>query len=223
MHQRISKKIFIYLFVFLILATTNNIKLSKFNFPKVNDLKIFGLSNFENEKIYKDIKYIENKNIFSLDKNEISNKIYSNKIVEEFIIFKNYPSNLEIKIKKTNFIAVTKKNNLDYYIGSNGNLIKFDNSTVNLPFVFGKIEAEEFLKFKATIDNSNFNFNNIKNLYFFPSKRWDLETLDGLIIKLPLDRLESSLNILVNLSQKKEFKDMRMIDLRQKNQVIING
>ena len=223
MHQRISKKIFIYLFVFLILATTNNIKLSKFNFPKVNDLKIFGLSNFENEKIYKDIKYIENKNIFSLDKNEISNKIYSNKIVEEFIIFKNNPSNLEIKIKKTNFIAVTKKNNLDYYIGSNGNLIKFDNSTVNLPFVFGKIEAEEFLKFKATIDNSNFNFNNIKNLYYFKSKRWDLETLDGLIIKLPLDRLESSLNILVNLSQKKEFKDMRMIDLRQKNQVIING
>jgi cell division protein FtsQ len=222
MHQRISKKIFIYLFIFLILASLNNVKLSKFSIPKINNLEIFGLENDENEKIYKDIEYIKNKNIFSLNKNKILNIIYKNKAVEEFFIFKNYPSNLKIKIKKTNFVAITKKNNLDYYVGSNGNLIKIDNFKKNLPFVFGDINVEDFLRLKVIIDDSSFNFNKIKNFYYFKSKRWDLETANGLIIKLPLERVKLSLEILSSLSIAKEFKNMKMIDLRQKKQVIIN-
>ena len=35
------------------------------------------------------------------------------------------------------------------------------------------------------IDNSNFDYGNIKNLFYFKSGRWDIEMESGLILKLP--------------------------------------
>ena len=222
MHQRISKKIFIYLLIFFILVTVNNINVSKFNLFKIKNLKIFGLEKVENDKFYKNIEYLKNKNIFLIDKKEISDNINSNKIVDEFFVFKNYPSEIKVEIKKTKFIALTKKNQQNYFIGSNGNLIRSDNFENNLPFVFGKIDVKNFLKIKNIIDNSDFNFDEIRNFYYFKSKIWDLETNEGLVIKLPLKGIEPSLNILTNLYKKKEYKDMKIIDFRQNKQIIIN-
>ena len=66
----------------------------------------------------------KNNNIFSFNKENISEKIYSNNFVEKIKIFKLYPSTLNIEIKKTKFLAITKKNNKDYLIGTNGKLIE---------------------------------------------------------------------------------------------------
>jgi len=222
MHQRISKKIVVYLFLFLTLVTLDNINLSDFNFLKIITLNLTGLNNFEKKKFEEDLNFLKKEDLIFLDKDKISKKIFANKIVEDFSIFKNYPSELEIFIKKTKFLAITKKNNQDYYIGSNGNLIYTKNSLERLPFIFGNVEPDDFLKLKTHINNSEFNFDQIKNLYFFKSKRWDIETKDDLIIKLPLDQIEISLNNLSKIIISEEFKNKKIIDLRQKNQVILN-
>ena len=222
MHQQISKKFFIYLFVFLMLVTVNNTKLSQFNFPKIDNLEIVGLDETESKKLYENIKSIKKKNIFSLNEIKISNIVYSNKTIQGFTIFKKYPSKLKIEIEKAKLLAITKKDNLNFFIGSNGNLIQVNNSQINLPFVFGDINLVEFFKFKKIIDDSNLSFNEIKNLYYFKSKRWDIETKDGLIIKLPLKGINTSLHLLSKISNKEEFKNIKLIDFRQNNQVIIN-
>ncbi len=108
MHQRISKKIIIYLFIFLTLGTITTTKVSN-NFYKVIDLKINGLNPDEANKIYKDLEHFKNENIFLLDKKNISEMINLNKTVEQYKIFKNYPSSLNIEIKKTEILAITKK------------------------------------------------------------------------------------------------------------------
>ena len=222
MHQRISKKIVVYLFLFLTLVTLDNINLSDFNFLKIITLNLTGLNNFEKKKFEEDLNFLKKEDLIFLDKDKISKKIFANKIVEDFSIFKNYPSELEIFIKKTKFLAITKKNNQDYYIGSNGNLIYTKNSLERLPFIFGNVEPDDFLKLKTYINDSEFNFDQIKNLYFFKSKRWDIETKDGLIIKLPLNQIEKSLNNLSKIIALEKFKNKKIIDLRQKNQVILN-
>ena len=223
MPQRISKKIFIYLLIFFSLATINNKKFSNLNFPKITDIEILGLDDNEITQVYSDIKYLKNKNLFFLDKLEISNKLYSNKIFEKIFISKMYPSKLKIIIEKTNLLAIIKQENFNYYLGSNGKLIKVEGSKKKLPFIFGKIDVKEFLKFKKLIDESNFDFNNIKNFYFFKSKRWDIELQDGLIIKLPSKQIDVSLEILNKILMDKEFEDSTIIDLRQKGQIIKNG
>ena len=222
MHQRISKKIIIYLFFFIILVTVNNVNFLRFNLPQISNLEISGLNNSEKEKFKEDLNFLKNRNIISLNKDEVTKKIFSNKIVEDVFIFKKYPSDLKIFIKKTDFLAVTKKNNQDYYIGSNGNLILSKNILKNLPFVFGDVEAKEFLKLKSQIDKSKFEFDQIKNLFFFKSKRWNIETKNGLIIKLPLNQIDSSLNTLSKIMNEEQFKDKKLIDLRNNGKVIIN-
>lgn len=222
MHQRISKKIFIYLLIFFSLVTINNKKFSNLNFPKITEIEILGLNDNEVIEVYNEIKYIKNTNLFFLDKIEISKKLYSNKIIEKILISKMYPSKLKIIIEKTNLLAITKKENFDYYLGSNGNLIKINDSKKKLPFIFGKTDTKEFLRLKMIIDKSNFDFDSIKNLYFFKSKRWDIELKDGLIIKLPLKQIDVSLEILAKILKDEEFKNSKIIDLRQKGQIIKN-
>ena len=223
MHQRISKKILIYLFVFFLLGSLNNKKIMQFIIPTINNFEIFGLTEIENNQVYQELHTFRNLNLFFLKKDKILEIINSNKVIEKFSIFKNYPSNLIIDIKKTKFLAHIKKNNLDFYIGSNGNLIEAKDNQIDLPFIFGNIEIEEFLKLKRIIDNSGFNYDDIKNLYYFKSKRWDIETKNNLVIKLPIKKLKASFEILLKIYEAEEFIDFKIIDLRQDNQVILNG
>ena len=223
MHQRTSKKIIIYVFIFLLVGTLNNKKISSLTLPKIEKIEISGLNDYENKELSQNLNMFKNLNILLLEKKLISDIIRSNSIIEKFSIYKNYPSNLIIDIKKSKLLAYTKKDNSFFYIASNGNLIKTNNSQINLPFIFGNIEIREFLKLKNVIDKSSFNYDNIKNLYYYKSKRWDIETKDNLIIKLPSKNLELSFEMIFKIFDKEEFVSPKIIDLRQNNQVILNG
>tara|TARA_Y200000002_G_scaffold176233_1_gene145334 strand:+ start:1117 stop:1788 length:672 start_codon:yes stop_codon:yes gene_type:complete len=223
MHQQISKKIIIYLFIFLILGTFNNKNISKLYSKDNYDFNIVDQSEFNEDNIIKDLAKLKNQNLFLLEKNKVLKTVDSHKIVENFFVFKNYPSSLNIKIERTKFLAIVKKNGSNFYIGANGNLIQIDNKKTDLPFIFGDIDISEFLELKSIIDNSKFNYNDIKNLFYFKSKRWDIETKNGLLIKLPRKNLDNSFELLLNIINKKDMQNINNIDLRQNNQVILNG
>ncbi len=221
MHQRISKKIIIYFLLFILIGSVNNISLINQNFAKVLEINISGLNQSEVLSIKNDLNNLYLKNIFSLDKNEISNVINSYNLIENFNIFKKYPSTINIEIDETNFLAKINHNSKIFIVGSNGKLLDNENYKDYLPFIFGKPEIIEFLKFKKIIDQSKYSYQQIKNLYFYPSKRWDIEFKNGKIIKL------SNLNIIASLNQSYEFfnhesfKDIKIIDARIKNKIII--
>lgn len=223
MRLRISKKILIYLVIFFFIGTLNNKSLTNLNYPKIDKIEIKGLSEKEKFQLSQDLFIFKNLNMFFLKEKEISEILSSNKIIEKFSIFKNYPSNLIIDIKKSKLLAYTKKNDLFFFITSNGNLIQTIDQESDLPFIFGNFEIKEFLKLKTIIDKSSFNYGDIKNFYYFKSKRWDIETKDDIIIKLPNKKLENSFKILLKILEEDKFINLEMIDLRQNNQVILNG
>ena len=223
MHLLISKKILIYLLIFCFLVSINNISLMNLNFPKINKIEIIGLNLNEREKIESIINDANFKNIFYLDKQYLKKKIDTINIIEHFEIFKNYPSTLKIFIKETKILARTKKNGLNYFIGSNGKLILNDYSVSNIPFVFGDLDINEFLNFKNEVDKSNFDYKKIIKLYYFKSKRWDIETSEGYLIKLSRNYVKKDLNLFVRLSNEDKFKKQIVIDFRQKDQIILDG
>ena len=222
MHLLISKKIIIYLLLFCFLVSINNISLMNISFPKINKIEISGLDLNEREKIENIIYDANFKNIFYVDKQYLEKKVYSINIIEQFEIFKNYPSTLKILVKKTKILAQIKRNDFDYLIGSNGKLIRNDYSVSDLPFVFGDLDLNEFLNLKNEIDKSNFDFKNITKLYYFKSKRWDIETSKGYLIKLSKDNVEEDLNLFIRLSNEEKFKNELVFDFRQKDQIILN-
>ena len=173
MHQRISRKIVIYLLIFFLVSSIGNYNLISFN-------------------SFKNVQF----NIVGLDDSNILNMI-------------------------TNFLAKINLNNEIYIIGSNGKLINNNYINDNLPFIFGKPEIDEFLKFKKLIDESKFSYDQIKNLYFFPSKRWDVELNNEVFLKLSKRDIKDSLNLAFDFFNNTNFKEIKLIDARIKNQIII--
>ncbi len=225
MLQQIDKKqkLFIYLFFLLLLTTFNNLSLSNSEYLKlkVNQIKVSGLSNENNFKISEDFnKLLNQKNIFFINKDYFINTLEKNNLVHSFIVKKIYPNSIEVQVKKTELLAVTNRNNKKFYIGSNGKLINFESSNQNLPYVFGKIKIKDFIKFKKIIDKSKFNFEEILELYFFPSGRWDIKNNKGILIKLPETNSLKALNLAYRITINEIFKNDKVIDLRIYNHVI---
>jgi cell division septal protein FtsQ len=221
MHQRTNRKIIIYLFLFAILASVNNFKYINLQLFKIDLINISGLNDTENSNLYEKITDYKKKNIFFIDNLEISKNINSNNLVEKFWVFKEYPSTININLIKTNFLGVTKINNIDYLIGSNGKLIKKRNDQiVDLPFIFGSIDANDFLILKEILDKSNFNVSKIENFYYFNSNRWDIKTKKGLFIRLPSEINVNLLNTVNQIIEDENFKNIKTLDFRQTNQII---
>ena len=222
MHIQKNKKIFIYFFLFILLGSLNNKTLKNINFSKIKNINVLGLSHEENLYIANQIQNLNLKNIFTLDVNEFKNIFEQNSLVESYIVLKKYPSRLDIRIMKTQFLANININNQKFLVGSNGKLIKTITLNNQLPYIFGKPKVKEILQLKKIIDNSKFSYANIKKIYFFPSNRWDLETKNDILIKLPKDNIKYTLDLIYEFLKNSNNKDINILDARIQNQIILN-
>jgi cell division protein FtsQ len=217
MQQRKSKKILLYFFLLLVVGSINNINFNSLTLQNINNININGLDIKNKSTLLKQIENFNLNNIFLISKIDLTNEIESNSLVENYSVFKRYPSSIDINIEKTKFLAKINKNGQIFYIGSNGKFVKNDFLNNQLPFVFGNPEVIEFFYIKEIIDKSKISYSEIKNLYFFPSKRWDLELRDNTIIKLPNENTNLALKLAIDF-----LDDNKFIDARIKNQIILN-
>ena len=120
MHQPIDKKskLYIYLFLLFFLTTFNNFSLinSEYLKLKINQIKVIGLFDENNFKILKDLDGLILKNIFSINKYYLLNVLEKNNIIHSFKIKKIYPNSIEVKIKKTDLLAITNINGIFFLL-----------------------------------------------------------------------------------------------------------
>ena len=220
-------KIIFYIFLILFLSTFNNINIHelKKNFFLIENIKINGL----NEKLTLDInskleKYLSS-NLLLLNKEFIQNDMNKFPFIEGYTIFKKYPSQIILNIKETELIAKTFDNNKIEYICSNGKIIGEDyyENKKKLPNVFGNFKTSELLRVFLLLENNNFMLSEITDLYYFNSGRWDVKFKNNLLIKLPINKLDNSINIAKKFIEKEKITGNIIIDLRVANQVIISN
>ena len=223
MQLRLSRKILFYIFLIIFLSTFNNKYFSNIELKTVDEITIIGLNDREMQDLLDNLESLNLKNIFFLNKFELVKKLEANKLIENYTVFKNYPSSIEIRVTKTKFLANIFKDGKTFVLGSNGKLIQSVNKDNNLPNIFGDYDNSSFFNLLKSIKKSKFELSSVKNLYFFKSGRWDIETDKNVIIKLPKESLEDSLNLSLSLLHNKKFKNIKILDLRQDNQVIVNG
>ena len=222
MQQLISKKLFIYFFLFLFLVTINNKNLSKLNFYRINDINVFGLNEEENLKIFNNLKFLQNNNIFFINKKKISDLMNSNNLIERYSIIKKYPSTIELRVTETNYLASVNKEGKKFFFGSNGKLIDAKYDKKEIPIIYGNFKNSEFLELKKILDIFKFDFENINNFFYFPSGRWDIEMKSGILIKLPREKLKESIELSLDILKSEKSDNLKILDLRQKNLIIIN-
>ena len=223
--DRKSKFIFIYILLFILITSIDNKNFhNKELFSNNLIFEVNGLSYVNNQKLKRDLININKDNIFKLDKNELSNRINENHLVLTFLAKKDYPNKIDIEITKAKFVGRIYKNDRLFLIGSNGKLINLDsNQTKDLPYFYGNFNREEFLEFLNVINKVGLEIKDIASFYFFPSRRWDIKFKDGLLLKLPNNDLMKVLPQALLLMNNQNFRNLKLIDLRIKNKIIING
>jgi len=223
MHQLIDKKnkIFIYLLLLFILSTTSTKfaeNQSSYS-SKINQINIKGLSNAGKAIIFNQLNNLFYKNILLVEKQKIQKVMSKHNIIEDYNVKKIYPSTININIQPTSFVARLSSSN--QLVGANGKLIVDNKNSEILPYIFGEFNSQEFLILKKNIEQTKFTFTKLKTLYFFSSKRWDILTNDGILIKLPKNNSSEILNLAYEIISSNDFKDISVIDLRINNQLII--
>ena len=224
MPQRKGKKILIYFFLLLLVGSINNDKINNFKFEKIENINVLGLGHNDNRVLLNNIIDLDLGNIFFLDKKRIGKIIDSNTLIHDFEIFKRYPYSLDINVKRTKFLARIKDENKIFLIGSNGKLtpIEYKDESKYLPFIFGKPEIDQFLKFKTIIDNSKFEYKDINNIFFFLSDRWDIQLKNEILIKLPSKNIKKTLDLVSDFLLENKNNNIKIIDARIQNQIILN-
>ncbi len=223
MPQRKSKRITFYFLIFFIFVTLNNKNLNNKNFKPINKINIIGLNDENSLNLKIKLTNLEIKNLFLLDKEKIKKIINSNNLVENYSVFLNYPSIMNIQIYKTKFLAQVKRNEDIFFLGSNGKFIRMAQLKKDLPLIFGNFENKNFFELKKAIDETNFDYETVDKLFFFKSGRWDIETDTGILIRLPKNNLKKFLELATMILSENHDKKIDEIDLRQMNQIIING
>ena len=80
---------------------------------------------------------------------------------------------------------------------------------------------KDFKILNNNLQKINFNYKLIKKFIFYDSGRWDLETKDKKIIKLPSINYSKSLKNYLNLRNNKDFNKFKVFDYRIENQLIL--
>ena len=226
MHQFIGKKKYI-LFIFLFFLTSINSQIfveKKDSLYDLNHIEVVGLNEKLNMEIKKNLNFVKKMNIFFLDKEILEDQINKYNFIESYNISILYPSKIIIKLKQTKILGKTYKDNEVYLIGSNGKFIdiKKFNQYKNLPIVYGKFNPDKFIFLKNIIYEINLNYNDIKEIFFYPSGRSDIKTIDGVLIKLPINNVEEALIKAKKIMNNKNLKN-NVIDLRVSNQLILSN
>lgn len=219
---QINKKILFYLFIFLLLGTFNNQKIYSLELPKITEIEITGLDEDNNLQLLNELTFLKIYNLFFLKKEEIKEILDSINIIDKYFVTKKYPSSLKIEIFETKSLAYTKKKEKILILGSNGKFFVNEEKKLDIPFIFGKFEPENFFEFKKIIDQSKLPYSNIKKFYSFKSGRWDLEVSSGILIKLPDSEIKNALDLCFEILNDDKFKNVKIIDLRQKKRLITN-
>ena len=162
-----------------------------------------------------------NKNLVFLNNNEVKKALMQNSLIESFIIKKKYPNTLKIKIfeKKPIAILFDKKNK--FYLSEKIDLIEFRNlpNYQTLPYVLGN--KDDFKIFYNNLIKINFPLNVVKKYTLYETDRWDIETKNDQIIKLPSKNYLKSLKNFLILKSKNDFEKYKLFDYRINKQLIL--
>jgi len=212
----------IFAVILLILLSTITIKdeinISKFDLKKINIENNFLI---EEKEIRKLLDPIYNKNLIFLNNLEIEQLLMNNNFIKSFYIKKKYPNTLEIKIIEKKPIAILLFDKKKFYLSENIELIDFKKlkDYENLPYIFGNIE--EFKVIFNNLKSIDFPISLVKKFILFEINRWDLETYDNKVIKLPTNNYIESLENYLTLMNKDIFNKYKLFDYRISNQLIL--
>ena len=187
--------------------------------------KIIISNNFiiKEEEIISKLKSLYNKNILLIKRQDIEESLKNINFLKKIEVKKKYPNTIIVKIFETQPIGILFKEKKEYLLDSSANLIEIEDKKdfKGLPNIIGHGAEINIINFLDQLKMNKFPINNIKSFSYFKIGRWDLELLDNRIIKFPHNADSRIIKKIIELLNRKDFENYKIIDLRIDGKIIV--
>ena len=222
MHQLINNKkikFFLILFFFILLSSYNKDIKNSNEFFHIKTIEFENNYFVSDELLNQYFNFLNNKNIFTIDQNELNKIAKKLPLIQNIIVKKIYPNKIKIIITEKKPVAVMQSTVLlEDWSEINSNLITHIEGE-ELPLI--NIFNPEFIEvYKSFI---KYNLQNKKVSEFYANKigRWDIIFSDKKELKLPEKNFSSALKNFFEIEQKQEFKEFKIFDYRIEDKLIL--
>ena len=223
--MKTKKNLFIWLFIFIFLSTysLNSAQKKKISIFLIENINIEGNINVNTADLKNKLKDFYGKSLIFLNRKELSQIASEFVFIKEIKIKKIYPSTINILIKENEPLAILIENEKKILLLEMGNTTTnyIVNNKESLPIVKGKGAKKKFYKLYETLKRVNFQMNSINEINYFAIDRWDILLKNGKLLRLPTERLESSVKKFISIYDKDNFKNFKIFDFRINGQLIL--
>tara|TARA_E500000178_G_scaffold51969_1_gene47775 strand:- start:4379 stop:5035 length:657 start_codon:yes stop_codon:yes gene_type:complete len=187
----------------------------------INEIRFENNKIVSNEELIKDLSFLYNKNIIFLNTLEIKKKLNKNSFIESLQVKKVYPNKLVIKIFEKQPIAIIFHENKKFFLGKKFELIKYKKilKYENLAVING--DENSFKKLFINLKKTKFPSDLVKKYELQKVGRWNIELIDGRLIKLPINNYKKSLKNFLKIKADRNFEKYKIFDYRLNNQLIL--
>ena len=187
----------------------------------INEIRFENNKIVSNEELIKDLSFLYNKNIIFLNTLEIKKKLKKNSFIESLQVKKVYPNKLVIKIFEKQPIAIIFQENKKFFLGKKFELIKYKKISKyeNLAIING--DEKSFKKLFINLKKTKFPSDLVKKYELQKVGRWNIELIDGRLIKLPINNYKKSLKNFLKIKEDRNFKKYKIFDYRLNDQLIL--
>ena len=187
----------------------------------INEIRFENNKIVSNEELIKDLSFLYNKNIIFLNTLEIKKKLNKNSFIESLQVKKVYPNKLVIKIFEKQPIAIIFHENKKFFLGKKFELIKYKKifKYENLAVING--DEKSFKKLFINLKKTKFPSDLVKKYELQKAGRWNIELIDGRLIKLPINNYKKSLKNFLKIKADRNFETYKIFDYRLNDQLIL--
>ena len=187
----------------------------------INEIRFENNKIVSNEELIKDLSFLYNKNIIFLNTLEIKKKLNKNSFIESLQVKKVYPNKLVIKIFEKQPIAIIFHENKKFFLGKKFELIKYKKifKYENLAVING--DEKSFKKLFINLKKTKFPSDLVKKYELQKAGRWNIELIDGRLIKLPINNYKKNLKNFLKIKADRNFEKYKIFDYRLNDQLIL--
>ena len=187
----------------------------------INEIRFENNKIVSNEELIKDLSFLYNKNIIFLKTLEIKKKLNKNNFIESLQVKKVYPNKLVIKIFEKQPIAIIFHENKKFFLGKKFELIKYKKifKYENLAVING--DEKSFKKLFINLKKTKFPSDLVKKYELQKAGRWNIELIDGRLIKLPINNYKKNLKNFLKIKADRNFEKYKIFDYRLNDQLIL--
>ena len=172
-----------------------------------------------NKFIEEDAQTVLGQNIFFLDKKNFE-KLIDRNDTKELIVKKIYPNKILVNFTPTKPIGIIENKGNKIVLGDNGKILDIEINENNFPIIRGSENISHIFDVVNLLISSKFNYNNIENIIFFKSGRFDIKLKNKILIRFPINYSKQIINYGSDVLNNKEFVNSKIIDLRINSRII---